>query len=72
MPDGDPNRLANLWGLPEEAHQIASNAWGAFRAELKGRMPTQAELMAAKLRIDRLVQPYIVRPGVARPKRPPV
>jgi hypothetical protein len=66
-PDADPNRLASLWGLPDEAHLIASNAWTAFRAGLKGRAPTLAEKMAAKLRIDRMVEPYILRPGVPRP-----
>jgi len=70
-PNADPNRLASLSALPEEAHQIVTNGWAAFRAELKGRIPKQAELMAARLRIERLVEPYIVRPGVARPRLPP-
>jgi hypothetical protein len=67
MPEADPNRLANLGALRDEAHHIASNAWTAFRAELKGRMPSQAEWMAAKLRIDRMVEPYLLRAGVSRP-----
>ncbi|MDB5427768.1 MAG: hypothetical protein JWR47_225 [Phenylobacterium sp.] len=66
-PAADPNRLANLWGLPDEAHQIASNEWTAFRAALKGRIPSQAEIMAAKLRIDRMVEPYLLRAGLSRP-----
>ena len=67
MPDADPNRLANLWGLPDQVHQIAGNEWTAFRAGLKGRIPSQAEIMAVKLRIDRMVAPYILRAGIARP-----
>ena len=66
-PAADPNRLANLWGLADEAHQIASNQWTAFRAALKGRIPSQAEIMAAKLRIDRMVEPYLLRAGLSRP-----
>jgi len=66
-PTADPNRLANLWGLPDEVHQIASNEWTAFRAGLKGRLPSQAEIMAVKLRIDRMVAPYILRAGISRP-----
>ncbi len=63
-PNADPNRLASLWGLRSDAHQIANNAWTAFRTELRGRIPTQAEVMAAKLRIDRAVAPYIQRSGI--------
>jgi hypothetical protein len=66
-PVADPNRLANLSGLLDEAHQIASNEWTAFRTALKGRIPSQAEIMATKLRIDRMVAPYIQRAGVSRP-----
>lgn len=65
--DADPNRLANLWAIPTEAHQIASNEWAAFRAALKGRIPSQAEIMATKLKIERMIAPYIVRSGVSRP-----
>lgn len=67
----DPNRLANLWGLRKEAHAIASREWAEFGRELNGRMPTQAELMQAKLRIDRMVELYIRRAGVPRSNRPP-
>jgi hypothetical protein len=66
-PVADPNRLANLSGLLDEAHQIASNEWTAFRTALKGRIPSQAEIMATKLRIDRMVAPYNQRAGVSRP-----
>jgi hypothetical protein len=54
-PNADPNRLANLWALRREAHDIATNAWSAFSRSLQGRVPTQAEIMEAKLRIDRMV-----------------
>ncbi|HVI31370.1 hypothetical protein [Phenylobacterium sp.] len=70
-PGADPNRLANLWGLRKEAHAIASREWTEFGKQLKGRMPTQAELMQAKLRIDRMVEPYIRRADVPRSNRPP-
>lgn len=62
-PDADPNRLANLWALPREVHDIASQQWAAFSRSLNGRPPTQAEIMALKLRIDRQVAPYLRRPG---------
>jgi hypothetical protein len=66
-PGADPNRLANLWGLLPEAHAIANREAAAFRAALNGRIPTQAEIMAVKLKIDRMVAPYIQRAGVSRP-----
>ena len=70
-PKADPNRLANLWALRPEAHAIASREWAAFRAALRGRIPSQAEVMAAKMRIDRTVEPYIRRAGVPRSNVPP-
>lgn len=70
-PDADPNRLANLWGLRGEAHDIATRAWADFSKGLKGRVPTQAELMEAKLRIDRMVEPFLRRAGVPRSNTPP-
>jgi len=70
-PNADPNRLANLWGLRGEAHDIATRAWADFSRSLKGRVPTQAELMEAKLRIDRMVEPFIRRAGVPRSNTPP-
>ncbi|MCI3132916.1 hypothetical protein [Phenylobacterium aquaticum] len=70
-PNADPNRLANLWGLRGEAHDIATRAWADFSRSLKGRLPTQAELMEAKLRIDRMVEAYIRRAGVPRSNTPP-
>ena len=33
-------------------------------------LPTQAEVMAVKLRIDRLVEAYVRRPGVPRSRTP--
>lgn len=32
-----------------------------------GRIPTQAEVMAVRLKIDRMVAPYLQRAGVSRP-----
>lgn len=69
FPGADPNSLANLWALRDAAHKIASAEWTAFRAALKGRVPTQAEVMTVKLRIDRLVAAYVRRPGVPRSPR---
>lgn len=72
FPKADPNRLATLWGLAPNAHPIANSGWTTFRTALKGRVPSQAEVMATKLRIDKAVAPYIQRPGVSRPgPRPP-
>ena len=66
-PNADPNRLANLWPLESDAHNIATQAWRQFKLGLGGRTPTQAELMAQKLRADKMVEPYLIRPGVPRP-----
>jgi hypothetical protein len=70
-PKADPNRLSNLWPLRPEAHQIANREWEIFTRALKGRVPSQAEVMAAKLRIDKLVAPYIRRPGAPWSIKPP-
>lgn len=70
-PDADPNRLANLWALSPEEHAIANRAWRAFGQALNGRKPTPAEVMEAKLRIDRLLAPLVRSPGAARPNPPP-
>jgi hypothetical protein len=70
-PNADPNRLANLGALRGEAHDIASKAWTEFRNSLNGRWPTQAELFEAKLRIQRMIEPYIRRAGVPRSNTPP-
>lgn len=72
FPDADPNRLAGLWGLRDNIHQIANSEWAAFSRALNGRIPTQAEIMAEKLRIDRLLAPYVQRSGIPRPPTPPL
>jgi hypothetical protein len=66
----DPNRLANLVPLMREAHVIASRAEAEFVRALAGRTPTQAEVMAHAVRLDKLIEPYVLRAGVARP--PPI
>lgn len=71
-PKADPNRLANLWPLSPEEHLIASREWTKFARELKGREPTLAEVMEAKMRIDKLVAPLVRRLGASRPNPPPV
>jgi hypothetical protein len=70
FPNADPNRLANLWALKPEAHQIATNMWAQFSRNLAGRAPSQAEIMAQKLKVDREVAPYIRRAGVPRSNNP--
>lgn len=66
----DPNRLANLVPLMREAHVIASRAEAEFVRALAGRTPTQAEVMAQAMRLDKLIEPYVLRAGLARP--PPI
>lgn len=66
MPRADPNRLANLIALKRQAHDIASREWAAFSRSLAGREPTQAELVAVATRIDKMIEPYILRAGVPR------
>jgi hypothetical protein len=68
-PKADPNRLANLWALEGEAHNLATQAWRQFKLGLGGRTPSLAEQMAKKLRVDKMVEPYIIRPGAS--PRPP-
>lgn len=71
MSRADPNRLANLQLLEQRAHSIASNEWMAFTRGLNGRAPTQAELVAQAMKVDRMIEPYLLRPGVPRPALPP-
>ena len=70
FPNADPNRLANLWALRPEAHQIATRLWSQFARNIAGRIPTQAEVMAQKLQVDGEVAPYVRRPGVPRSNIP--
>jgi len=70
FPNADPNRLANLWALRPEAHQIATRLWLQFERNLAGRIPTQARVMAQKLQVDREVAPYVQRPGIPRSNIP--
>lgn len=71
IPRADPNSTANLWALREAAHKLANREWAKFAASLAGRRPTQAEYMREKLRIDRIVAPYVKTAGVARSSKPP-
>lgn len=66
FPNTDPNRLANLQALEEEAHIAVTQATEAWVRSL-GRAPTQAEVMAHTMRMDKLIEPYILRAGVPRP-----
>jgi len=67
MARADPNRLANLLALRQQAHSVATNSWAAFARGLNGRTPTQAELVAQAMKVDKLVEPFILRARVARP-----
>lgn len=67
FPNADPNRLANLIPLMWEAHLIASRAEADFVRALAGRIPTQAEVVAHAMRLDKLIEPYVLRVGVSRP-----
>lgn len=69
FPRADPNRLANLAALQKGAHNIATQAGNAFVRGLGGRQPSQAEVMAHTLRVDRLIEAYLMRAGT--PKPPP-
>lgn len=71
-PRADPNRLANLVALERRAHDIATQAWRAFARELAGRAPTQAEVVAQAMKVDRLIESYILRATTPRPQLPPV
>lgn len=70
FPNADPNRLANLVPLMRQAHVIASRAEAEFVRALAGRTPTQAEVATYAIRLDKLIEPYVLRAGVARP--PPI
>jgi hypothetical protein len=70
LPKANPNSPANLWALRNPAHQIANREWAKFAAGLAGRRPTPAEFMKAKLRIDKLVAPYVRTGGKARSVKP--
>jgi hypothetical protein len=67
FPKADPNRLGNLQALEAEAHNVVSQATEAWVRSLRGRVPTQAEVMAHVMEMDKLVEPYILRAGVPRP-----
>lgn len=72
-PDADPNRLSNLVGLEEKGHNIASQFWAQFRRSLGNAQPTPAQVMAQKLRLNPMLEPYVVRPGLPRPApKPPI
>jgi hypothetical protein len=62
-PGADPNRLANLWALSPEAHVLATSEWAKFARAFKEHAPTPAQVMEAKMRIDKLVAEFVRRPG---------
>ena len=51
-PNLDPNRAANLIGVPAAEHWRITAAWNQWRVNLGGRVPTQAELEGFASGID--------------------
>lgn len=70
-PDASPNRFSNLVGISRDGHNIATQAWARFNRSLGDRTPSLAEIMAQKLKIDRAIEPYTIRPGLPRPPPSP-
>ena len=70
-PGADPNRLSNLVGLEEKGHNIANQFWAQFRRSLGNTQPTPAQVMTQKLRLNPMLEPYVVRPGLPRPAPTP-
>jgi len=54
-----------------EAHIVASRAEAEFVRTLAGRAPTQGEVMAHAMRLDKIIEPSILSAGVARPPPAP-
>lgn len=55
FPYAHPNRRANLVALGRTVHTAVNNSWTAFRKGLGGRQPTQAEVMAKAMEIDKTI-----------------
>lgn len=64
-----PEVWARAHGL--RASELVSREWTAFRQLFKGRQPTPAEVMEAKLRFEKMIAPLVRRPGVSRPNPKP-
>jgi hypothetical protein len=71
IPKADPNRTANLVGLQGKAHEVFTAEWEAFKRGLAGRRPTLAELLAEASKVDEMMEPYVLRPGLPRPPPKP-
>jgi hypothetical protein len=71
FPRADPNRVSNLLGAQDIAHQVVNREWAAFERSLGGRQPTPAEVMQQAQRIDRMIEPYVLRRGLPRPPPKP-
>ena len=67
FPNAEPNRLANLVALMRQAHVVVSRAEAEFVRSLAGRAPSQAEVMAHAMKLDKLIEPFVLRAGVPRP-----
>jgi hypothetical protein len=51
-PNLDPNRTANLIGVPAAEHWLITAAWNQWRVGLGARVPTQAEIEGVAAGID--------------------
>ena len=52
FPKADPNRVANLVGVPPHIHDQITAAWNAWGRSLGGRTPSGAEVMGFASGID--------------------
>ena len=60
FPKADPNRIANLVGMNNANHSLATNAWNAWRRSLGGRTPSPAEVLQQALQIDKAYGKHMI------------
>ena len=60
FPKADPNRIANLVGMNNANHSLATNAWNAWRRSLGGRTPSPAEVLEQALQIDKAYGKHMI------------
>jgi Pretoxin HINT domain len=52
LPKADPNRVANLVGVNGKTHKQVTGLWGEWKRSLRGREPSQSEVIKHALSID--------------------
>ena len=52
FPYANPNRAANLIGVPAPVHQQITSQWSLFKKTLAGRIPTASEVQSFARRLD--------------------